>query len=170
MSSITSQKITMLIQVFPRPRLDIVSECREAIHGGIDAGGPVDDFLVDKAVDDTGLNVKIQRRCFAFNIAPEDLFLLTSQEIEALLSGTRGKVTKTYACEYRDDSGNDPDRYGSDQDNEIQFTFLPVLQDPKRSKKRIRSKEKGGENGAATYKHADWYFQKIQNLRKRLHL
>jgi hypothetical protein len=81
-----AQKLTMLIEVVPRPRLNIM---RKIESPGADARGPVNDPIMHQSFDDAALNAEVLRPCFAFDILPEDCNLLNSEQIESLFSGSQ---------------------------------------------------------------------------------
>ena len=128
--TLRSQKITMLIEVVPGPRLDVVSEGRHAIPGTTEVGSPVDDRLSSEAVNNTTADIEIHASSLAFDVTSEDLFLLDSESMESLLSG----VPKTVIVNLLAHSPNatSDSKYDADQQNhtKIRLTFIPVFKKP----------------------------------------
>nr|WP_299545305.1 hypothetical protein [Phenylobacterium sp.] len=123
--SIKPQKITMLIEVIPGPGLNVVGKVGEK---AADICGPVDDFIMLKSVNYAGLDTEVHGSCLAFNILPEDILLLSGEDIQSLLHGTQPKVV--FACLRNPPNhlrGNDCPQ--KDQgETKIKLTFLPVFQ------------------------------------------
>lgn len=126
-SSLQPQKITMVIQVVPSPRLNVVRECREAIHGITEARRSIDDGLANESADDAAVNIKVKGSSLAFDVTPEDLFLLDRESMESLLSDVPKTVTVVFFHPRPDGARNND--YDADQENytKIKLTFIPVL-------------------------------------------
>lgn len=163
-----SQKITMLIEILPCPRLDIVSERQGAKLGPVNARGHVDDVLVNQSFNDSGLRAEIQGPSFAFNIAPEDLLLLDSEQCEALLSGTQEEIVMSFFYGEAGNRGNDQGEQSQKQQTEVKFTFLSVFQDPKRRQKRIRRENENRAYDKGPDNVSNRYLQKFEKFCERI--
>src|SRR5579863_2372397 len=104
MTPLRPQKITMLIEVLPSPRLDII---REPGHKMPEVGSPIDDGLLFEAVDDAAGHVEMHASSLAFNVSPEDLFLLDSESMESLLSGLQKSVIVVFPNQKRENTTDD---------------------------------------------------------------
>lgn len=123
--SIKPQKITMLIEVVPSPRLNVVSEIGEI---GTDAGRSIDDLAVLKALDHSRLDAEISGSCLAFDILPEDIHLLGSEDIQSLLHGTQAKVVFALLSNPPGQPGGNYCPQEEQREAKIKLTFLPVFQ------------------------------------------
>jgi hypothetical protein len=122
---VMKQKITMLIEVLPGPRLNIVGKSEA---GSADTRSTVNDFFSNQAIDDAGLNAEMHSSCLAFDIAPEDLLLLNSEEVESLLSGTQEKVVVVSLSQEPNAARDGYRDAKQESDAKIKITFLPVFQ------------------------------------------
>lgn len=116
--SIMKQKITMLIEVVPSPRLDVVRECGDS--------GPV-----AKTVNNAVYATEVHASCLAFDVTPEDLFLLDSESMEAIRSGAQKSVIVVFSNSKFDD-GSDSDCDAEQQNStKVRLTFIPISQKSK---------------------------------------
>lgn len=153
------QKITMLIEVVPGPRLDIVSE---PAHKMPEGRGPVNDGLLLKAVNDATSNVEHQASCLAFNVSPEDLFLLDRESMESLLSGSQKTVVVNLASR-RADAASDSKGDAEQQDRtKIRLTFIPVLQHTELVHDGIRREENNRHDDTDCYTISERLFKKLK--------
>ena len=161
-----AQKITMLIQVLPSPRLNIVRECREAERGIVDVGRPIDDGLCRKAANGAASDIEILASSLAFDVALEDLFLLRGEAVESLLSGVQKTVTVVFPPSGLDALG-DNDRAAEQQTYpKIQLTFIPQVKEPQRAHDGCGQEKCKPGNGA----EADGVCKRLlQYLQKQLH-
>lgn len=99
------QKITMLIEVVPSPRLDVVRECEESGRAVAETGRPINDAVMNEPVNNAVNDTEVHTSCLAFDVAAEDLFLLDSKEMEALLSGAQKSVSVVFSNSKSDGVG-----------------------------------------------------------------
>ena len=131
-------KITMVIEVVPSPRLDIE---REAGHEMPKVGRAVDDGLLFEAINDAAHYIEIQASSLAFNVSPEDLFLLGGEAMESLLSGAQQTVVVDLFS-HSADATSDCERDAQQQDRtKVRLTFIPVLQHAKSIHDGVRREE-----------------------------
>lgn len=117
----------MVVQVGPSPRLDVVRECHKSSIGITEAGSSVDDGLSRETINDAAVDIEIPSSCLAFDVTPEDLFLLNSQSMEALLPGEQETVIVIFPNSNTDAAG-DGDRDAQQQSHtKIRLTFIPVF-------------------------------------------
>jgi len=163
------QKITMLIEVFPRPRLDVVGKDHEPNLGDIDVRGSVDDEVVNETLNNAGSKIKILRPCFAFDIATEDLFLLDSQQSESLLSGALQEISVSFFYGDSDNRRNYHDAQNRKDETEVRLRFFSVLKKAHLVQDGVWNKEGRYINDKERNNILDRYFQKLKKCCKRLH-
>jgi hypothetical protein len=143
------QKITMLIEVVPSPRLDVVRECEESGHAVAETGRPINDSFMNETVNNAIRDTEVHASCLAFDVAPEDLFLLDSESMESLLSGAQKSVTVVFSNSKSDDVG-DNDRDAEQQSpTKVRLTFVPIFQKSKFVNNGIRREKNSRRNNSA---------------------
>jgi hypothetical protein len=120
------QKITMVIQVIPSPRLNVVCKCQESIRGVTYVGRSPDDRLFNEAANNATIETEIETSGLAFDIAPEDLLLLDSESMESLCSGKERTIIVKFLNQNRDAVGD------ADKQNytKVRLTFIPIRKKP----------------------------------------
>ena len=125
MTPLKTKKITMVIEVVPSPRLDVICEPGNKMP---DVRGPVDDGLLFEPLDHSIGNVEVPCSSLAFDVSPEDLFLLDCEAMKSLLSGSPQAVVVDFASQ-RADAASDRKRDAEQQDHtKVRLTFIPIFQ------------------------------------------
>lgn len=129
-AALRAQEITMLIQVVPSPRLNVVRECHKTGHGITEVGSSVDDGLSNEAVNNAAADIEIHASSLAFDVAPEDLFLLDSESMESLLSGAQKTIVVIFPNPNLDAVGDGNCDADQQKQTKIRLTFIPVFKKP----------------------------------------
>ena len=72
------QKLTVFIEIFHRPRLDVVREGVSCSH----THGTTEDFVMNQLSDDTVLRAKVERNCLMFDVLAEDALFFGGKLIQ----------------------------------------------------------------------------------------
>jgi hypothetical protein len=126
------QKITVLIEVVPSPRLNVVGKHHHArpITGMTKVRRAIDNALANKSIDDAVVDREVQASALAFNVAPEDLFLFAGESMESLLSGEQKTVVVVFPGSGFNGGSDGNGDTKQQQPTKIRLTFIPIFQKP----------------------------------------
>jgi hypothetical protein len=159
-----TQKVTMLIEVIPSPRLDIVRECGKSGHAVAETGRPVNDSFMNETVSNTVHNAEVHASCLAFDVAQEDLLLLDSESMKSLLSGAQKSVVVVFSSSKSDDIGDNDCDAEQKNPTKIRLTFLPIFQKSKFVNNGIRREENNRRNNSDPDDVSNRFPKKRKNL------
>ncbi len=168
-----TQKVTILIEVIPCPREDVISECKTSMNGRVKLGDSIDNSFIDKAIDNSAIHTEILRFALAFDVATEDLHFFGSEDMKSFLSGTEKReifipsadssVHEAYGVRqdysYTNENGN----------AKIKLTLIPPYQKPKLSNDFIRSKKQNRQRYGNTNIGTNLYLQKLKQFLNCFH-
>lgn len=160
-----SQKVTMLIQVIPCPRLDGIRER----HVDSNFGNPDKNLLSDQRSNYLVSDTEAYSTCLAFDILPEDFFLGDRQNMETFLSGDKEFVL---LVPLRDRSDGPCEKDKDCEDKccpQIKITLFPIPRKSKIGDDIIRDEYYCHQNDKGTYGIIGRHFQKLKEFGKKFH-
>jgi hypothetical protein len=158
------QKITMLIEVIPSPRLDVVRECEESCHAVAETGRPINDSLMNETVNNAVCDTEVHASCLAFDVAPEDLFLLDSESMESLLSGAQKSMIVVFSNSKSNDTGDNDCDAKQQNSAKIRLTFIPISQKSKFVNEGIGREKNNRRNNSEPNDISYGFLKKRKNL------
>ena len=156
------QKITMLIEVVPSPRLNVVSEGKKASIRIAETGGSENDALRNETFNDARIDFEVHASSLAFDIAPENILLFDSETIESLRSGTSKTVIVIFSSPETDNVGDDDCDAKQQKTTKIKLTFISNFQKSHFIDNGIGGKNYNRCNSTERNGVSDWFLKKCK--------
>src|ERR1700716_1335842 len=91
----------------------------------------INNAFMNETVNNAVHETEVHTSCLAFDVAPEDLFLLDSESMESLLSGAQKSVIVVFSASKSDDVGDNDCDAEQQNPTKVRLTFIPIFQKSK---------------------------------------